>query len=113
MIDLFNRNVFDALCADLGEVDTIEVLKAFLADTAGKMTRVGANWEMRPLIRQEAHSVKSSAATFGFDELAQAARGLELTAETLPTTALRDAVHELQSAFERVRHYAETNLLQN
>lgn len=108
---MFDEIVFDMLRAELGEADTAEVLKAFLADTAGKMSRLAVNAEAGPLIRREAHAIKSSAATFGFDDLSRLARELELRAETITHAKLREAVQELQLAFETTRQFALANLL--
>jgi HPt (histidine-containing phosphotransfer) domain-containing protein len=111
MKKLFDEAVFETLRSELGEADTTEVLKAFLADTAGKMSRLAVNAESSLLIKREAHSIKSSAATFGFDELSQLARALELGAETMPSARLRESVRELQLAFETISQYALANLL--
>ena len=111
MSTVFNRDVFQSLVADLGEADTIEVLGTFLADTSGKMTRLVASGDERSLIKREAHSIKSSAGTFGFDELSQLARGLEVVAESATTETLSGSMRELQSAFERARLYAQTTLM--
>jgi HPt (histidine-containing phosphotransfer) domain-containing protein len=111
MKKLFDETVFDTLRSELGEADTAEVLKAFLADTAGKMARLAVNTEAGPLIRREAHAIKSSAATFGFDDLSRLARELEFGAETVTSAKLRESVRELQLAFEMTRQYALANLL--
>jgi hypothetical protein len=111
MSQLFDQAVFDLLGAELGEADAIEVLGAFLADTAGKMERLAAGGEARPMIKREAHSIKSSAATFGFEELARLARELESDAETMPVAKLEQSIGELRGSFETTRHFARTNLL--
>jgi HPt (histidine-containing phosphotransfer) domain-containing protein len=111
MKNLFDDTVFHTLRSEIGDADTAEVLKAFLDDTAGKMARLTANFEVRPLVKREAHSIKSSAATFGFDALSRLARELELSAETIASSKLRESVRDLRQAFEAIRQFALTNLL--
>ena len=111
MSPLFDKAVFDALSAELGEDDTAEALAAFLEDTAGKMARLAANFEARPLVKLEAHSIKSSAGTFGFADLSRLARELESSVATLEPAKLRQSVGELQRTFEKTRHFAQENLL--
>jgi HPt (histidine-containing phosphotransfer) domain-containing protein len=108
---VFDQAVFRALCDELGEADTIEVLQAFLADTAGKLTHLAANSEDRAMIKLEAHSIKSSAATFGFNELSGLAKQLEFSSATLPPEGLRKSVGGLRNAFDAIRQLAEANLL--
>jgi HPt (histidine-containing phosphotransfer) domain-containing protein len=111
MSQLFDKAVFHLLGAELGEADAIEVLGAFLADTAGKMERLAAIGEARPLIKREAHSIKSSAATFGFEDLSRLARELESGAETMPAAKLQESIGELRRSFETTRQFAQTDLL--
>jgi HPt (histidine-containing phosphotransfer) domain-containing protein len=108
---LFDDTVFHSLGAELGEADVLEVLDAFLADTASKMETLAANGEARPLIRREAHSIKSSAATLGFDDLSRLARELEFAAETMTPAKLQESICELRRAFETTRQFAQVNLL--
>lgn len=113
MSTLFEENVFDTLCAELGEADALEVLTVFLADTANRMAAFPANGEPRGLIKREAHSIKSSAATFGFDNLSGLARELESAAETMTAAKLQVSVGALRQAFETAARFARTNLLQS
>ena len=85
----------------------MQALQAFFADTADKMARLQASREDRPLVRLEAHSIKSSAAMFGFAELARLARELEPDAAALPPAQLRQRVDELRRAFEARRSSPE------
>lgn len=110
MSELFDEAVFKDLGAEIGEADTIEVLKAFLADTESKMAGL-ANSEMRSLIKREAHSIKSSAATFGFSDLSRLARELEFGAETVTPAKLQVSLGELQQSFKMTRQFAQSKLL--
>jgi histidine phosphotransfer protein HptB len=108
---LFDDTVFHSLGAELGEADALEVLDAFLTDTASKMETLAANGEARPLIRREAHSIKSSAATFGFEDLSRLASELEFAAETMTPARLQESICELRRAFEATTQFAQVNLL--
>ena len=107
----FDQAAFDTLGAEIGEADTIEVLRAFLEDTASKMAKLAASSQDRPLIEREAHSIKSSAATFGFSSLSRVAMELESGAETIGLAKLQESICELRQAFETTRHFAKENLL--
>jgi histidine phosphotransfer protein HptB len=111
MTQLFDEAVFRLFAAELGDAEAVEVLQVFLADTADKMVRIAASGETRPLIKLEAHSIKSSAATFGFADLSRRARELEFGAETIAPAKLRESVCELQQSFDKARQFAQTNLL--
>ena len=111
MTPMFDETVFDTLRGDLGDEDATEALTTFLADTASKMARLGANDEARGLVRQEAHAIKSSAGTFGFADLSRLARDLETSAASLPSAQLRQSINDLRQAFEATRQFAQSNLL--
>ena len=107
----FDDAVFRSLVAELSEADALEVLQVFLADTADKVARLGANGQARPQIKREAHSIKSSAATFGFNDLSSLARELEFGVETMTPASLQESIFELRQAFETTRQFAQANLL--
>ena len=108
---LFNSSVFRGLCSELGNEDAIEVLQAFLGDAPAKMAMIVATTD-RPSIKRAAHSIKSSAATFGFAKLSVLARDLEASIESMSVAQLRDRVGALGEAFEQTAEFARTNLLQ-
>ena len=85
-------------------------MAVFWDDTAGKVQRLAAQSEERPVVRLEAHSIKSSAGTFGFAQLSQLARELEAGAPTLPLETLREAIRELRQTFEATRDLAQAKL---
>lgn len=107
----FDEAVFKLLGDEFGVDYAIEVLQAFLADTADKMAKLAINGHDRELVKREAHSVKGSAATFGFDDLARLARELERGAQTIPVEQLETSVRELRQVFEVTEQFAKTNLL--
>lgn len=108
---LFDQNVFLELSSELGQEDTVEVLKAFLADTSRKMAVMASAGTDRSTIKREAHSIKSSAATFGFAELSELARRLEATSEAMTVVQLEEFVEMLREAFERTSQLAQAQLL--
>jgi len=108
---LFHQAIFLALVSELGEEDTAEVLKAFLADTARKMAVMASAMQDRSTIKREAHSIKSSAATFGFAELSTLARELESGVEAMAAPQLHEFVETIRQAFERTSEYAQAHLL--
>jgi HPt (histidine-containing phosphotransfer) domain-containing protein len=108
---LFDQAVYLELSSELGQEDTIEVLKAFLADTHRKTGIMASAVRDRSTLKREAHSIKSSAATFGFAELSALARQLEASSETMSVAQLQEFVETLRQAFERTSTLAQAQLL--
>lgn len=107
----FDEAVFRELDAELGAADTAQILRSFLEDTDRKLERLEVDGQSRSVIKREAHSMKSSAATFGFNRLSRLAMELETSAETMPHAALTASVRELRQSFEATQTFARTNLL--
>lgn len=84
---------------------------AFLADAPGKMAMISATTD-RPSIKRAAHSIKSSAATFGFANLSSLARDLEAGIEGMSAPQLQESAETLCQAFEQTAAFARANLLQ-
>ncbi len=108
---LFDPSVFGGLCSELGNEDAAEVLQAFLADTPHKMAIMTSATADRPTIKRAAHSIKSSAATFGFTRLSALARDLEAGIEGMSAPQLEECVGTLGEAFEQIAEFARANLL--
>lgn len=108
---LFDQGVFAELSSELGEEDTVEVLKAFLADTSRKMGVMASALQDRSTLRREAHSIKSSAATFGFAELSALAREIESRSETDGPAELFEFVETLGRIFEKTSKLAQAQLM--
>jgi HPt (histidine-containing phosphotransfer) domain-containing protein len=108
---LFDQTVFLELSSELGQEDTVEVLKAFLTDTSRKMGIMASVVGDRSTIKREAHSIKSSAATFGFAELSVLAREIEARAEAVGPAELYEFVETLGRIFERTSKLAQAQLL--
>jgi HPt (histidine-containing phosphotransfer) domain-containing protein len=108
---LFDPSVYSALCSELGAEDAAEVLQAFLSDTPRKIGVMLSAMEDRVAIKRAAHSIKSSAATFGFTELSALARDLESGIEGMTASRLQECVEALHQAFEKAAEFARANVL--
>ncbi len=109
---LFDPSVFRGLCSELGNEDAAEVLQAFLADTPRKVAIMRSDVTDRLSIKRAAHSIKSSAATFGFVGLSALARDLESGIAGMSARQLDECVEALRRAFEKTAEFAQANLLQ-
>jgi len=63
------------------------------------------------MIRRYAHSIKGSAATFGFNDMSRLAKELEFGAETMMPASLQEKICGLRQAFETTTQFAEAKLL--
>ncbi len=107
----FDKAIFMTLRSELGEEETVEVLEVFLSDTARKLEIMTSAMQDRSTIKRESHSIKSSAATFGFVEFSAFAREIECNIEYLSPSLVPEFVKTLGDAFERVSDFARANLL--
>jgi HPt (histidine-containing phosphotransfer) domain-containing protein len=101
--DILDMAAFDALAAAIDYEDAIETFKVFANDTRRILELLSAaDLESdRTLIRIEAHTLKSIAATFGFQRLSRLAKRLETNAMEIPEPEFRSVVPTLGEAFER------------
>jgi histidine phosphotransfer protein HptB len=113
MTDLvqFEESVYQILVSELGEEDALEVLRTFLDDTSGKFARMATKFEDPLELRREAHSIKSSSATFGFSALSRLSRELEVGSATMAPAQMLELVNKMQQSFEQAVLFAEANLL--
>lgn len=107
----FDQAVYDELGAELGSADMAEVLNVFLADTADRVARLEAGHLTRSASKREVHSIKSSAATFGFMDLSRLAIEIEAAVETMAPATLEDRICRLRRAFDSTRQFALDNLM--
>jgi histidine phosphotransfer protein HptB len=110
-MQLFDHAALLELTSELGKEDTAEVLKVFLADTSRKISAIAVELQARSTIKREAHSIKSSAATFGFVELSTLARELESGVVAMGPAQVTGATEMLRQAFERVESFVRENSL--
>jgi CheY-like chemotaxis protein len=102
---IFDRAVFDELAREIGPAAMSESLAVFIEETR---TRLAAFRSLscdsdRETIAREAHSLKSTAATFGLRQLAELAGLLERSAFQTTAPEYGAAVDGLAAAFERGR----------
>lgn len=104
---LFDEDTFGTLTVELGLESTAEVLAAFLRDTRAKIGICTARTDDRALIEREAHSIKSSAGTFGFIKLSTVARNLEKNVPNLDPDKVEESIADLRAAFEATSRLAQ------
>ncbi|MGX4768594.1 Hpt domain-containing protein [Bradyrhizobium guangdongense] len=92
---------FDALVREIGEDGAREVRAVFWSDTTARLLlfRKLTLDQHRARIAREAHSLKSTARTFGYVRLATLALRLESTADTLEGAELGDLLQQMDAAF--------------
>ncbi|MDA9435125.1 histidine kinase [Bradyrhizobium sp. CCBAU 51627] len=96
---------FDALVREIGEDGAREVRAVFWSDTSARLLRFRslALDQHRAKIAREAHSLKSTARTFGYVRLAMLALRLEGTADTLNGAEFGDLLQQMEAAFAGAR----------
>lgn len=107
----FEPDTLRLLVSELGAEDSAEVLRAFLDDTRRKIDDLSATPPDPALIQREAHSIKSSAGTFGFVELSGLARQVEQKALRMAPEQLAQAVAALDKTFAETADFARSVLL--
>jgi CheY-like chemotaxis protein/HPt (histidine-containing phosphotransfer) domain-containing protein len=97
----FEPEAFATLASELDMEGAMETFQVFVADTEQRLaalaqTALDAN---RKIVEVEAHSIKSTAATFGFVQLSELARQLEKTAPGIEAADFDAMVAALRLAF--------------
>lgn len=92
---------FNVLVREIGEDGACEVRAVFWSETSArlKMFHTLALSQHRGRIAREAHSLKSTARTFGYLRLAALALRLESTADTLDDTEFGELLQQMDEAF--------------
>jgi len=92
---------FDTLVREIGEDGASEVRAVFWNETTARLERFRtlALDQHRARIAREAHSLKSTARTFGYVRLATLALLLESTADALGDAEFDDLLQQLDAAF--------------
>jgi len=92
---------FDTLVREIGEDGASEVRAVFWNETTARLERFRtlALDQHRARIAREAHSLKSTARTFGYVRLATLAFLLESTADALGDAEFDDLLQQLDAAF--------------
>ncbi|MBL8836170.1 MAG: Hpt domain-containing protein, partial [Alphaproteobacteria bacterium] len=99
----FDPEALAQLVGEIGAAATARAARVFLDETAARFARIAAGGA----IAMEAHSLKSSAATFGAVRLARLARDIETAADA---AAVRPLVAAAEAAFAAVRPKIESHL---
>lgn len=96
---------FEALVREIGEDGACEVREVFWSETCARLQlfRTLALAQHRARIAREAHSLKSSAGTFGYVRLAALALQLEKTAESLGDAEFRAHLDVMDAAYAAAR----------
>lgn len=96
---------FNVLVHEIGEDGACEVRAVFWSDTSArlKLFHTLALGKHRGRIAREAHSLKSTARTFGYLRLAALALRLESTAETIDDAEFGDLLQQMDVAFTAAR----------
>ncbi|WP_031335953.1 hybrid sensor histidine kinase/response regulator [Rhodopseudomonas sp. B29] len=105
------RQAYDHLVEEIGEDASRAVLGVFVRDTEARLDlfellNVGTN---RRQIEREAHSLKSAAATFGLDKIADLARELEHGAAFLDQQGYVAMVARIRQAFSAAARVSSGN----
>ncbi|MDR3466943.1 MAG: ATP-binding protein [Xanthobacteraceae bacterium] len=100
--DVFDRTFFDSLAGELDLDDALVTYDVFLQDAVDRLTALStASVDAdRPGVRVNAHSLKSTAAQFGFSELARLALQLETSSGDIGEQDFDLMVAGLRTAFE-------------
>lgn len=100
--EFFRRGPFGELVLEIGAADAHEAYQAFVDDTLARLARLQAivGPAGQGFVKVDAHSLKSTAATFGFDRMSKFAARLESEAERMDAEGYRDALAELRRAFD-------------
>jgi HPt (histidine-containing phosphotransfer) domain-containing protein len=103
--EIYDRACFAALVDDVGEETSRAALRLFFSDTGARLDRMGGGDGAGDVevVQRFAHTVKSSAATFGFNHLSSLARRLEHDTAHLASVDLAARIDELRSALAAVR----------
>ena len=92
---------FDALVREIGEDGACEVRAVFWRETSARLElfRTLAPGQHRARIAREAHSLKSTARTFGYLRLATLALRLEGAADAIGDAEFADLLQQMEAAF--------------
>jgi HPt (histidine-containing phosphotransfer) domain-containing protein len=100
-----DREAFEELVREIGEQAASEIHAVFTEETEIRMNLLRKLSLDRDLtgIGREAHSLKSSAGTFGYREFASLAEELELGARSLADGEYRELLDRMDAAYSSAR----------
>ena len=99
--EVFDPAPYQMLAVELGEVAMAEALTSFVQESvtrieALKQCRLDENREM---VTRNAHTIKGTASTFGFNRLADLAKSLEQNAEHISAGEFAMVIQQIETAF--------------
>jgi signal transduction histidine kinase/CheY-like chemotaxis protein len=109
---ILDRAAFAGLIAEIDIEGMRATLDVFAADTSGRLAllrRLSCERE-RDKIRDEAHTLKGAAGTFGMLQLAELARTLEQCAQVVSPRDCRDLIDRIDAGFKLARAELEAAL---
>jgi len=103
--EIYDPARFASLVHDVGEKTSRAALRLFFSDTEARLGCLGDvdGAADTMVVQRLAHTIKSSAATFGFNHLSSLARRLEHDTAHLASVDLAARIDELRSALAAVR----------
>jgi len=104
---IFERAAYDMLAEEIGDEGAREMLQIFVTETDARLKLLQQLSDLadRARIKDEAHSLKGAAATFGFVYLSQLARSLELAAAAISANDYRALLDRIEAGFAAARNY--------
>jgi hypothetical protein len=102
-VEILDPTTFEILAEAIDFDDAIKTYRVFIKDARRSLELLStlefdAN---RKQVRLEAHTLKSIAASFGFDRMSKLAMQLEIAAMEIPEPEFRSIVPSIDDAFER------------
>ena len=97
---IFDRGACDNLLAEIGLESVCLAYNLFVDDTRAAILNVFGHND-RKAIQIKAHTLKSSAGTFGFARLAQAAARVEAISHDMSEAEIQSSICELADLFDR------------
>ncbi len=103
--DALDWTAYNALKEELGAEGMQEAVTAFLDEMAGrlKFLRQCPLEQDRSSLSREAHTIKGTSGTFGFQRTSELAKWLERNADKVTAEELADLSKRLEAAFEEAR----------
>lgn len=94
---MLDKDTIAQLIADIGEDVFLRLSKQFLEETEHRLIALDAAWQSAawPELARHAHSLKSTAQSFGLTETGLQARELQLAADHLNLPAVETALPKL------------------
>ena len=99
---VIEQTIYDELLEEMGEEFIDQLRETYLAETEARLISLRALScpDVSGKISREAHSLKSTSATFGLQQLAKLGRNLEASAAELDEASYRQILQQIDEAFQ-------------